>query len=99
MRGGLLGEDHVLRDLLAHHRERLDANFLNLTRRARRRRLLRLLQVFEDVVLRDAAGNAGALDPSDVDVVLRGDLAHERGGLCAAALVEVGDVFGGLSDF
>jgi hypothetical protein len=54
---------------------------------------LRLLEEVEDVVLRDAAGDAGALDAGDVDVVLGGDLADERGGLRAAALVEGGDFF------
>src|SRR5260370_11202497 len=56
----------------------------------------RFLQHAENVVLRHASGDAGALDAGDVDVVLAGDLADERGGFGAAPLVERGDVFLGL---
>jgi len=47
------------------------------------------LHEVEDVVLGHAAGDAGTLEPADVDVVLGGDLADERGGFGAAAFVEI----------
>ena len=56
---------------------------------------LPILEVGEDVVLRDAVVDAGALDLLDVDLVLLGDLADERRGLPADALLDRLDLSSG----
>src|SRR5439155_6114903 len=102
MSRSLFRQDHVPRDLLAHHGERLDADALAgrklrllLWGRRRPRRLSRgLLQESQDVVLGDAPRNAGALDLRDVDVVFLRDLAHQRRGFRAAPFVERSNVRG-----
>ena len=82
-------EDHVLGDLLANHRHRLDVDPVarlvrrdvrwGRDRRGRSRRVNRLaVEIIEDVVFGDTPANARARYPSDVDVVLARDAAYER---------------------
>ena len=61
-----------------------------------RLRDLAVLEVGENVVLRDAVVDAGALDLGDVDRVFLGDLADERRGLAADALLDRLDLAAGL---
>ena len=101
VRAGALRLDHALRDDGAHlrHRDefaglRLRCGGLGCGRRgscrggrggSRSRRLRALLQVTDNIGLRDAAGGSGARDLGQVDVVVLRDLADQRRGADALA--------------
>jgi hypothetical protein len=81
--GGAPAEHHVLGDLLAHHAHRHDLDGLARFERRhvadhRQARRWTVLEEAEDVVLGDAAADAGAVQAGDVDVVFPGDAPHER---------------------
>ena len=84
VRRRVAAENHVLGDLLPHHRELLDpigARGPHLRVRNGGVRLqpdLAALDVAEDVLLGDAAADTGAGDLRDVDVVILRDAANER---------------------
>ena len=103
VRGGVARRDHVLARERADLRHRLDAVAgprLRARGRAARRRVARASRarrgaacapgrdVVLDVLLRDAARDAGALHRGELDAVLGGDLSDERRGLRAEALLE-----------
>src|SRR5438105_4147460 len=106
MSRGLLGQDHVLRDLLAHHGERLDADGLagfelwlwnggsHLGSGGRGPCTFRLLEKIEDVVLGDPTGDSRALDLGDVDVVFASNFTNKRRRLRPTPFVDGGDVRG-----
>ena len=93
VRGGAPAQHHVLGDLPAHHRERLNldprfgtggsasnglrARRAGTLRRGPGRRRTRLDEA-ENVVLGDTAANSRSRNPRDVDVVFARDAPDER---------------------
>ena len=77
-----LAENHVLGDLLAHRRQRLNVNALIALSQGAWNVVLPAsalsIEKRENVLLRDAATQPGSRDGADVNVVFSGDLTDER---------------------